>query len=749
MDRRLFERTQRDAVTGMTLLYAVTMCLSGAMLFLLQPMFARMVLPLFGGAPAVWNTAMLFYQVTLLLGYLYAHGLRRWVPARWQVAVHLVVVLLPLAVLPLQVPTAMVPVGGADPVPGLLAVLAIGVGLPFFVVSTTSPLLQSWFGDETAGGRDPYALYAASNAGSMLALLAYPFVVEPSVRLDAQSRGWSGGYVVFGVLVLACGLVFMRRAAPAAALPRVDRSASAPVSPARRLRWVVLAFVPSSLMLSVTTYMATNIAPVPLLWIVPLALYLLTFIVAFASRRLLSTEAVRRAFPLVLLPLLALTLSEASSPIRLLIGLHLLAFSLLALACHGELAVDAPPASGITEFYLWVSIGGALGGVFNALVAPRVFDSVVEYPLALVVAALVMRPPDRGRSESGTSPTAMTRALDLSLPLCLAAVVVLTHAAVRAWSDGNGAIARSAALGVAVLLCFPMAARPLRFGVGVAAVLVASLVMGGDRRLLHAERSFFGISRVVLAGGGRFHELAHGNITHGSQDVRSVRTRREPLTYYTRTSPVGVLLDRVAAPAAGRRVGVVGLGAGALACHARPGDRWTFFEIDPVVARIARDPRLFTYVQDCAPTATITMGDARLSLQQSAASAYDLLLLDAYSADAIPLHLITREALALYRRTVARDGFIAFHVSNRYFDLEPVVMALAADAGLRVLVFRDVDVGPAETAMGKTPSIWMLVAQPLADVTPLLRGGGWRVPAPRPLGRVWTDDFSSTISALR
>ncbi len=737
----------------MTLLYAVTMCLSGAMLFLLQPMFAKMVLPLFGGAPAVWNTAMLFYQVTLLLGYLYAHALRRWLPARWQLAVHLVVVLLPLAVLPMHVPTAMLPVGGEDPVPRLLAVLAVGVGLPFFVVSTTSPLLQSWFGDgDEGGGRDPYALYAASNTGSMLALLAYPFIVEPSLRLDAQSRGWSGGYIGFGVLVVACGVVFLRRAASAAApahpIPSPGSGAVA-VSRVRRLRWVLLAFVPSSLMLSVTTYMATNIAPVPLLWILPLALYLLTFIVAFASRRILSTELLRRVFPLVLLPLLALTLSEASSPIRLLIGLHLLAFTLLALACHGELAIDAPPAPAVTEFYIWVSIGGALGGVFNALVAPRVFGAVLEYPLALVVAALVMRPPHRGHTAIATAPTAMTRALDLSLPLCLAASVLLIHAAVRAWSDGSGAIARSVALGVAVLLCFPLAARPLRFGLGVAAVLVASTVMGGDRRLIHAERSFFGISRVIIADGGRFHELAHGSITHGSQDVRTASSRREPLTYYTRTSPVGTLLSATATLATGRRVAVVGLGAGALACHARPEDRWTFFEIDPVVVRIARDPRLFTYLQDCAPTATVTMGDARLSLQQSADGAYDLLLLDAYSADAIPLHLITREALALYRRTVARDGIIAFHISNRYFDLEPVVTALAADAGLRVLIGRDVAVGPVETAMGKTPSIWMLVAQPQADLTVLLRGTAWHVPRPRQPGNVWTDDFSSTISALR
>ena len=737
-------------MTNVTFLYASTMCLSGALLFLIQPMFAKMVLPLFGGAPAVWNTAMLFYQVTLLAGYLYAHGLRRWLPVRWQVIVHLGVVLLPAAVLPMHVAGGLAPVGGEDPVPALLLLFGVGVGLPFFVVSTTSPLLQSWFGDATlAEARDPYALYAASNAGSMLALLAYPFVIEPSMRFDAQSLWWSVAYAAFGLLVASCALHYARRAdtrhaqAPASV---VDAAPRIGLSWLRRARWVLLAFVPSSLMLSVTTYMSTNIAPVPLLWILPLALYLLTFIVAFGSRRFLSTEWLRRAFPLVLLPLLALTLSEASSPIRLMIGIHLVAFTLLALTCHAELAVDSPPGPSITEFYLWVSVGGALGGIFNALIAPRLFDSVLEYPVALVIAALVMRPPLRGGTGSVRESGGL-RALDLALPILVSASVLLTHSAIRMLPGTSAALAQSAALGVALLLCFPLATRPLRFGLGVAAIVVANGLLGTDRRLLLSERSFFGISRVVSAFG--FHELAHGNISHGSQDMRSAVSRREPRTYYTRSSPVGQLIRARQAAGGAGRVAVVGLGAGSLACYARAGDLWTFYEIDPVVVRIARDPKWFTYLQDCAPTARILLGDARLSLQAAPDAAYDLLLLDAYSADAIPLHLITREALALYRRKVAADGVIAFHISNRYFDLEPVVSALAGDAGLRVLLMRDLEVSLSELLQGKTQSIWMVIAQPSAALEPLLRDPAWRqVRAPAGY-RPWTDDFSSTISALR
>ncbi len=370
------------------IVYATTIFLTASLLFVVQPMFARMVLPLLGGSPAVWNTCLVFYQAALLAGYLYSHATTSWLGVRRQAALHVGLVLLPLLLLPIGIPSGWTPPAAASPIPWLLALLAVAVGLPFFVVSTTSPLLQKWFagtGHPSAG--DPYFLYAASNLGSMLGLLGYPVLLEPRLRLAEQSRLWSGGYLLLLVFTLACAVLLWRSPVPALADPSRERLTG--LAARRRLRWVLLALVPSSLMLSVTTFISADVEAIPLLWVIPLAIYLLTFVLVFARRPLVPHALVVRVLPIALLALVVVLVKRANQPLLLIMGLHLGAFFVAAMVCHGELARDRPPPAHLTEFYLWLSVGGVLGGVFNALVAPLVFDSVAEYPLTVVLACLL------------------------------------------------------------------------------------------------------------------------------------------------------------------------------------------------------------------------------------------------------------------------------------------------------------------------------------------------------------------------
>ncbi len=741
----------------MLVLFAAAMLVSGTLLFLVQPMFARMVLPLLGGSPAVWNTAMLFYQVVLLAGYLYAHGAVRWLSPRQQRVLHIGVLLLPAIALPIGVPAGWTPPGGANPVPWLMATLLLGAGLPFFVVSTSTPLLQAWFARTShSSAANPYALYAASNAGSMLALIAYPFLIEPRLSLRMQSLGWSAGYAAL-ILLIGCAALLSCRApgsSPSAEPRRDVVMVRRPLAFTRRLRWVLLAFIPSSLMLSVTMYMSTNIAPFPLLWVVPLAIYLLTFVVAFGSRNIVARIGARRGLPWLLLPLLVSMLADTVQPMRVLIGLHLLAFTLVALICHDALAQDAPETASLTEFYLWLSVGGALGGVFNALLAPLMFSSVMEYPLVLMLAALVIRiVPDGVDAACETGPGSRlrdaltsTRFVDVAAPLALVPLVPLLHRAAQELDIGSGATMRVQSLVIPALICFTFAERRLRFALGLAALIAGSVSFERDRHVLLTERSFFGVSRVMTTASGKFHALSHGSISHGAQSLDPAR-RREPLTYYTRSGPAGLLIAARQALGPTPQVAVVGLGTGSLACYRRDGERWTFFEIDPAVLRIATDPKYFTFLRDCTPDTRVVLGDARLSLMKAADHAFDMILLDAYSADAIPVHLMTREALALYRRKLAPGGIIAVHISNLFFDLEPVVGALAADAGMFTLVSGERSLTYEEARLGKVTSEWMVLAGTLEDLKALRLSATWR--PVRTASPIWTDDFASTLGALR
>lgn len=755
--------TLRRPGSGVVALYSATLFVSAGLTFLVQPMFAKFVLPLFGSTPAVWNTSMLFFQTTLLLGYLYAHESTRRLGVRRQAALHLGIVLVPLLVLPIGVPDDWIPSGDGAPVPLLLGLLAVSVGLPFFVVSTTAPLLQRWLAaTDHPAAADPYFLYRASNLGSVLGLLAYPLAVEPSLRLAEQGRLWSAGYGLLVLLVIACAVVVWRapRAAqdagedePEALAADADADAdaeeeSSPRSTGRptsrtRLRWIALAFVPSSLMLGVTTAITTDIAPVPLLWSLPLSLYLISFILVFApgARGDGLHRAMVLALPAVVL-LVSLTLLLGSrGSLWIMLPIHLAGFFVVAVACHGELARDRPPARWLTEFYLLISLGGALGGVFNAIVAPLLFDSLAEYPIAIVLAAccLPWRPPR-------IPPGPFARWLDFGLPLLLGTSVALMVVLFSQAEPDLQQYGEMFAFGLAAGIAVNFVRRPLRFGLSVGAIVLAvTLASTSNDQEIHRERSFFGVYRVTATEGGKLHRLVNGTTTHGSQNFASPASERTPGSYYHPGSPIGQLLGRLP-PSLTKRVGIIGLGTGSIACYSKPGERWTFYEIDPAVERIARDPRLFTYLRVCPGRFDVVLGDARLRLARAPDRGYGLIMADAFSSDAVPVHLLTREALSLYRSKLLEHGIVAFNVSNNYVDLEPVLGNLARDANMACAAREDRQSG--QDGKPETDgSNWVVMARRTADLRSVAPDRRWQ-DCRRSGSAPWTDDYSNLLGAL-
>jgi hypothetical protein len=728
------------------LTFSLTLFVSALLLFLVQPMFGKMVLPLLGGSPAVWNTCMVFYQAALLGGYAYAHAAPRWLGLKRQALLHLGLLLLGALALPIGIARGWTPPASSSPIPWLLLVLTASVGLPFFVVSATAPLLQRWFSHTGhAAARDPYFLYGASNLGSMTALLSYPFLVEAHLRLAEQARVWALGYVLLVGLIAGCAVLLWRAPAapPAAAGPEAapPGAGEEPLTWGRRVWWVLLAFAPSSLLLGVTAYLSTDIAAVPLLWVIPLAIYLLTFVLVFARSPLLPQSFMVLAEPFLVIPLALLFFLNLKGAWPLF-PLHLLAFFVMAMVCHGELMRYRPGAAHLTEFYLWMSVGGVLGGLFNALVAPATFKGVVEYPLMIMVASLLRPQPGARPGRAGAW------LLDLLLPLVLALALGGLCRAVLA-GDFSWQMPAIVALScLAGAFAYSFRHRPVRFGLGVGAVMAAAVLLPpGASRVLLQERNFFGVLQVRHDAAGNYHLLYHGTTLHGAQSLEPSR-RREPLTYYHPAGPLGQVFQVLSGNLAPRRMAVVGLGTGSIASYGKAGQTLTFYEIDPAVERLARDPRYFTFLQDCPAQVEVVLGDARLSLKEAPDFSYDLMVLDAFSSDAIPLHLVTREALALYLAKLRPGGMLAFHISNRYLDLEPVLGGLARDAGLACLIRDDKNLGEAEKQARKSPSTWAVMGQGAEGLSRLAADPRWHPAAGRP-GLLWTDDFSNILEVFK
>lgn len=799
----------------MLALYSLTLCISAVLMFSIQPVMSKIVLPVLGGNPAVWNACVMFFQLLLLLGYGYVHVAQRLMGRFRHAGFHLILIAASVVFLPVAVaPQMLQSVAYEHPVAWLLAALGGAVGIPFFLIAANAPLIQSWLADSThPAAENPYRLYAASNLGSMIGLLAYPFVIEPHLPLSLQRMVWSAGYAALILLLLGCGWMYFknRRSEPIQKNKQrfEQEEGDAPVTLGRRALWVGLAFVPSAMMLAVTSHVTTDIAPIPLLWVVPLALYLLSFVLTFAHRPRGVAFSNRLMLPF-LLPIIVtvgigannlptwpwaillivhlvyvlmrrtpdihhphifarvmdspigffapLVLFTAIDQDYLMLSLwHVLGFFFVAMVCHGRLVQHKPAPQYLTEFYFLLSLGGALGGMFVTLVAPMIFDGIYEMPICLVLAcaALIHRP----------AASRMKTPLSIALAMLAGAVVWALYMAqyqylgvfeaavidplIHWMRDRNamwkavGFTSKSEILLFVALLVMMGAAYAARRRGAALTVLVALVVPvmilqpGKEKDIRYKGRNFFGVLQVDFKAKSQTMHLTNGTTEHGFQTKAYGRTT-VPNSYYQADGPLGVVIKAMRARPQQfhQPIAVVGLGCGAVACYAEPGQAVDFYEINPMVRRLATTSEYFTYLRDCRGDNRVIMGDARLSLKDASDARYGLIVLDAFNSDAIPIHLMTLEALDLYLKKLAPGGVIAYHTSNRNLDLRPVVGNLASVRGLYGVW------------AGFNGSQWVVVARVSKDIGPLTQEGRFAYLVPNDRMRTWTDDFSDIVSVI-
>jgi hypothetical protein len=733
-------RRVRLTQSAVTAVFGLTLFLSAGLLFSVQPMVAKMLLPLLGGTPAVWNTCMVFFQGLLLAGYAYAMFISRRSVGQ-QIFFHLVLLLLACVSLPIGLSALWlnsVP-ATSNPAFWLLACLAGTVGLPFFIASSNGPLLQKWFSNTgLKSATDPYFLYSASNAGSFVALLSYPALLEPNFNLQLQSRIWAIGYLLLICLIAVCAFMLWRSRTSTVELADGDYPAASVddvPSNGKRLRWIALAFVPSSLMLGVTNYLTTDIASLPLLWVVPLAIYLFTLVLAFSRRQVISLRSLSILLPAITVLFLFIYFSRISIEPSWMIALSLIYFFVAALTCHTRVAALRPGARHLTEFYLWFSLGGVLGGIFNALLAPLIFTSVVEYPLMVLLACLLLP------VESGSI---KLRWKDYAKPVVILLGTLALAIAVNKLAP-NSLSGLLVVLALPMILTYATRRQPLIFVLCLVAVIAGSTVVSVDSRTLHVERNFFGVLRVTSNADDSMHAIFHDSTIHGREFTANER-RCDPISYFHREGPLGYVFAAFRTSPAPKNVAVVGLGAGAIIAHALPAEQWTYYEINPAVVEIARDKRYFSYVGECAQVPfNVVLGDARLRLREATDATYGLIVMDAFSSDAVPVHLITQQALDLYLSKLAPDGLLVFHISNRNLDLRPVVADLASSRDLRSVYLEDRTL---DTVKGKDPSAWVVMTRKDGASGELAK-----TPIAYPLTadgkHLWTDDFSNILSVFR
>jgi hypothetical protein len=724
------------------IVYTATIFTSAALLFAIQPMFAKMVLPRLGGAPAVWSVAMVFFQGMLLAGYAYAHVLTRMLPGWPSALVHVAIMSAAAFTLPLAVAAGWGPPPADRESVWLVGLFAASIGLPFFALSANGPLLQAWFARTPhPSAHDPYFLYAASNVGSFMALLAYPLAIEPFARLGLQTRAWSVLFILLIGFVAICGVI-LARVSGATKAAAIGGTATPAPSWRDAGRWVALAAIPSGLLIAVTAHLSTDVAAVPLMWVMPLALYLASFVIVFQSRPLLPHAAMVAIQPALIVLLVAVLVFEVTGYLMAVIALTLLAFFVTAMVCHGELARRRPAADHLTAFYLWMSLGGVIGGLSAGLLAPQLFSWIAEYPL-LIVLAILCRPGVAAPRDLASQ----------ALWATLAALIALIAAQqeLPRWhlDDTVYRVAMVVLLTVSLLVW----RFPLRFAIVIAFAILAGRLYAPDGRHQIAIRSFYGVHKILDTEDGEYRVLLHGTTIHGAQRLtedegKPLTGPPEPLTYYHASSPMAQTIDDARARL-GRplRVAVVGLGTGSLACHAQPGDAWRFYEIDASVVRFSRDAPLFDFLRRCAPDAGIVLGDARLTLAADRNEPYDLIVVDAFSSDAIPVHLLTREAVAVYATRLAARGVLALHVSNRHLELATVAAGIADANGLASLV-SDGLAGDLDEAGYKYASTVIVAARSEADLAGLGERKGWSKTEIDPRQWVWTDDYSNVAGAV-
>ncbi|HEY5019666.1 MAG TPA: fused MFS/spermidine synthase, partial [Steroidobacteraceae bacterium] len=695
----------------------------------------------------VWSVAMVFFQSLLLAGYGYAHYLMRIANRRAAVALHLTLLVIALLSLPLSIAGGW----GEPPTSGyafwLLGLFAVSIGLPFFALAANNPLLQAWFfRTGHPSGPDPYFLYASSNIGSFLALLSYPVLLEPMFTLRTQNLIWTGGYGLLIVLIAASAVLLLRSPASADVGVQTDET-EAPPPWALRARWIFLAAVPSGLLIAVTAHISTDVAAAPLLWVLPLSLYLLTWVLVFQSRPLLPHKWMLRLQPLAIAGVIVLFAVGGEQNLLLTLGGHQLCFFFIAMACHGELARTRPAAKYLTGFYVALSFGGMVGGLFAGLIAPYAFSWVAEYPILLALAALC-RPPggaERFPRWSGWYwPFLAVLAIALIAPSYSSGKVMSWLDEHRVWMIG--------AVGVlSALLALGLNANRWKIVATIALALVLVRAYPADDGRVETVRSFFGVHKILVTPHGRYHVLMHGTTIHGAErfqndDGTPVTGRPEPITYYHGDGGIGQAItavrERKGAPL---RVAVIGLGAGTLTCASEPGETWKFFEIDQSMVDTARDPKYFTYIQNCAPDLKPVIGDARLTFAREPDGVYDLIVVDAYSSDAIPIHLATKEAMAIYKDKLAPQGAVVMHVSNRHLELASVVVGIADANDLKSWVYNQTTDRDSEYIFSTSV---VVCARQEADVGKLASSEQWALTEANENQRVWTDDYSNVLGAV-
>lgn len=717
-------------------IYSATIFAGSFLLFLIQPMITKIILPYLGGSPMVWNTAMLFFQTLLLAGYLYAHITARFLAPKKQAFFHLIIVILSLLLMPI----GLIPLTSLDPshmpVSWLLGTLALSVGVPYFLLSANATLTQHWFAHTTHPmAKNPYTLYVTSNLASFAGLLSFPFLIEPLLDFSKQSALWSGIYLGFACLIGLSLFALCRSYVPA---EMAKTASTSHLSWRQRGLWVALAFIPSSLLQGVTSYLVADIASIPLLWIIPLALYLLTFMLAFSRFGARLSTACWLVMPTLIVVLMMLLVLPTVPMINFFAQLVL--FFLLALACHGLLAGKRPEPVRLTEFYVWVSVGGALGGVFNALVAPAIFNSILEYPLTIAFLCLFFPVAAKSwKSHVKDTVPAILFAVFLSL------ILVLRHWPALTQSELNQDILMAVFLGLGIgLFSFIMltsADKPSRMALAVLAFYFLLPLLANQNSVLLLERNFFGVIRISYSAESQATYFAHGTTLHGIQSSKP-ELKLQPQAYY---SSISALPQYLKNDVREKPFAIIGLGAGTLACMGTKGQAADLYEIDPAVVEVAENPKYFTYLRDCPPTKNILIGDARLKLQDADSARYGLIVVDAYNSDALPLHLMTREALRLYLDKLAPGGVLAFHISNRNMNLAPTLARLAADTHLPAMeMFHK----PPEEQTLLTPSHWVLMARDRKDFGTLAEADSPWKPLMATPGSVWTDHYSNILEAI-
>ena len=755
-----------------SLVFSLTLLLSSFLLFLVQPMIGRMLLPSLGGTPAVWNGCMLFFQAALLAGYAWAH----YGPPKLGVKNHLLVHLFLLAavccLLPMKIVDSWAAPVDSNPMFWLLGQLTLCVGLPFFVISSSAPLLQRWFSlsaSETEQGSEPWFLYAISNFGSLVALISYPFVFERIMGLTNQGIFWASGFLLLTCMFANCAWYTLRNARPEVLTRPRTKTHTPPLSWNQRVRYIVLAAIPSSLMLGVTTIVSTDAGSFPLMWSIPLALYLITFILVFAKRQLLPHRWIVRATPFFLLAMpLVMTIDLGDNP-ALMIATHFAVFFVVAMACHGEMARLRPPVEQLTEFYLMMSIGGVVGGAFNSLLAPVLFNSILEYPIVLIAASLVLpawREIADGQNSTDRSPAPSWLSIEKIWAVPVALLVLLSG--VWAFEYSLLTLFRPLVmlLGFAVpaAVCILLARSPRRFVPCYALLLLGYPFIHVNHDVTLKQRGFFGVNEIATVG--EFRTLINGRTQHGMQRIEETENPL-PLSYYHPDGPVGDLFRQFGDQQ--NRIGVVGLGVGTIAAYGQANQQLDFYEIDPIVYQMASDENYFSYLSSARSDVEVILGDARVQLDarrkrmsrltnvawrpnsnetQTKNRLYGMMILDAFGSDSVPIHLLTEEAVELYLDSLDENGLLAIHISSKFMNFIPVGAALSQHFGLHSAVRTDAQLTQADRQSGRSASRYMIFSRDKETIDRFLDlENGWQpLKSDRPVH--WTDEHANILDVM-